>query len=199
MKRCKSTTKSGNRCLNWCRSGGEFCKTHSNNVSTEEAIAISTGALLGNAILPGIGGLIFGGILGKLGQSVLGNKKISKTHVFVSFDFDNDRILKDFLLGQAKLEESPFEVVDYSLHEAAPEREWEEKARIAISRADIVLVIVGAYTYKAQGVLKEISMAREAGVKVVQIIGYKDGNFNPVPNAGRLYKWNWQNLKNLLS
>ena len=27
---------------------------------------------------------------------------------------------------------------------------------------------------------------------------YKDGNYKPVPNAGRLYRWNWENLKNLL-
>ena len=46
---------------------------------------------------------------------------------------------------------------------------------------------------------KEITMAREAGVQVVQVIGYKDGDYTPVPNAGRLYAWNWQNLKKLLS
>ena len=35
--------------------------------------------------------------------------------VFVSFDFDNDRALKDFIIGQSKLADSPFEVVDNSL------------------------------------------------------------------------------------
>lgn len=42
-------------------------------------------------------------------------------------------------------------------------------------------------------------MARDAGVQVVQVIGYKDGDYTPVPNAGRLYAWNWPNLKKLLS
>ncbi|MCD5326780.1 TIR domain-containing protein [Chromobacterium piscinae] len=123
---------------------------------------------------------------------------MAKKRVFVSFDFDNDRVLKDFILGQAKLEDSPFDVVDHSLKEAAPERDWEKKARAAIGRAEIVLVMVGAHTHKAQGVLKEVAMAREAGVKIVQIIGYKDGNYTAVPNAGRLYSWNWENLKKLL-
>ena len=31
-----------------------------------------------------------------------------KKPVFVSFDFDHDRVLKDFILGQAKLQDSPF-------------------------------------------------------------------------------------------
>jgi hypothetical protein len=123
---------------------------------------------------------------------------MAKKRVFVSFDFDNDRVLKDFILGQAKLQDSPFEVIDHSLKEAAPERDWEKKARAAISRADIVVVMVGPKTHKAQGVLKEVAMAREAGVKIVQVIGYKDGDYTAVPNAGRLYTWNWENLKKLL-
>ena len=124
---------------------------------------------------------------------------MAKKRVFVSFDFDNDRVLKDFIIGQSKNEDSPFEVIDHSLKEAAPERDWENKAAAAISRAEIVLVMVGEKSHKAQGVLKEVAMARKAGVKIVQIIGYRDGNYTPVPDAGRLYSWNWENLKNLLS
>lgn len=59
--------------------------------------------------------------------------------------------------------------------------------------------MVGKATYRASGVLKEVAMARDAGVQVVQVIGYKDGDYTPVPNAGRLYAWNWPNLKKLLS
>lgn len=123
---------------------------------------------------------------------------MAKKRVFVSFDFDNDRVLKDFILGQAKLLDSPFDVIDHSLKEAAPERDWEKKARAAIGRAEIVLVMVGAHTHAAQGVLKEVAMAREAQIKIVQIIGYKDRNYTAVPNAGRLYSWDWENLKKLL-
>ena len=119
--------------------------------------------------------------------------------VFVSFDFDNDRVLKEFILGQAKTEDSPFEVIDHSLKEAAPERDWEKKARAAIARSDLVVVMVGERTHRAPGVLKEVAMARAANVKIVQVIGYRDGDYTPVPNAGRLYAWNWPNLKKLLS
>lgn len=161
-------------------------------------MAVDAGGLVGKAIIPGVGGIVLCGIAGGLAREYIRGREMAKTQVFVSFDFDNDRVLKDFILGQAKLADSPFEVVDHSLKEAAPERDWEKKARAAISRAEIVLVMVGAQTHKAHGVLKEVAMAREAGVKIVQIIGYKDGSYTQVPNAGRLYAWNWDNLKKLL-
>ena len=47
--------------------------------------------------------------------------------------------------------------------------------------------------------LKEVKMARDAGIPIFQIIGYKDGDYTPVPNAGRLYSWSWPNLKKLLA
>jgi hypothetical protein len=83
------------------------------------------------------------------------------------------------------------------LKEAAPERDWEGKARRAIKRSEIILVMVGPSTYRASGVLKEVRMAREEGIPIVQVIGYRDGTYTPVPNAGRLYRWNWENLKRL--
>lgn len=121
-----------------------------------------------------------------------------KKRIFVSFDFDNDKALKDFIIGQSRLKDSPFEVIDTSLKEVAPMKTWEDKARAAIKRSDIVVVMVGPKTHKAPGVLKEVAMAREEEVSIVQVIGYKDGNYTAVPNAGRLYAWNWDNMKNLL-
>jgi hypothetical protein len=41
-------------------------------------------------------------------------------------------------------------------------------------------------------------MARQELKPIVQIIGYKDGDYTQVPNAGRLYRWNWDNLKTLI-
>ena len=124
---------------------------------------------------------------------------MAKKAVFVSFDFDNDRVLKDFVIGQSKNPDSPFEVTDHSLKEAAPQPDWEGIAEKAIARAEIVLVMVGPQTHRAQGVLKEVAMARAANKKIVQIIGYRDASYTPVANAGRLYAWNWENLKTLLT
>jgi len=124
---------------------------------------------------------------------------MAKKKVFVSFDFDNDKTLKDFLIGQAKLEDSPFEVIDFSLKEAAPEKTWIEKAHAAISRAEVFIVMLGQKTKNAPGVLKEVKIANELRKEKFQIIGYKGGSEAwAVPDAGRVYKWDWENLKKLL-
>ena len=132
-------------------------------------------------------------------QTIGGVKIQKKARVFVSFDFDNDKILKDFIIGQSRSESSPFDVVDCSLKEAAPETTWQDKARRAISGADLVVVMVGPKTHIAPGVLKEVKIARELNVPIYQVIGYKDGDYIPVEGAGRLYRWNWENLTKLFS
>ena len=125
---------------------------------------------------------------------------MAKKKVFVSFDFDNDKTLKEFIIGQAKLDDSPFEVIDLSLKEAAPEKDWLDKARAAINRAEVFIVMLGPKTKTAPGVLKEVKIANELKKRKFQIIGYKEGSENwAVPDAGGVYKWDWANLKKLLA
>lgn len=125
---------------------------------------------------------------------------MAKKRVFVSFDFDNDKALKDFIIGQSRNSDSPFEVADFSLKEAAPERDWLAKARKAISRSEVFIVMLGSKTRFASGVKKEVAIANELGKKKFQIIGYKDGTEKwRVPDGGRVYSWSWENLKKLLS
>lgn len=122
-----------------------------------------------------------------------------KKKVFISFDFDNDATLKDFLIGQAKNSDSPFEVSDYSLKEAAPEKAWLGKAHRAIYIADVFIVMLGSKTRYASGVLKEVKIANELDKTKFQIIGYRTGTGDwAVPDAGRVYRWDWDNLKKLL-
>lgn len=123
---------------------------------------------------------------------------MSKKKVFISFDFDQDKALKDLLIGQSLNPDCPFEVIDSSLKEAAPEEGWEEKARERILKADQVIVLVGAQTHRAPGVLKEVNLARKHHKKIVQIIGHKGGHYKRVPHAGVLYRWTWDNLKKIL-
>jgi len=124
---------------------------------------------------------------------------IRKRRVFISFDFDSDRILYDFMIRQARQWDSPFEVEDWSLKEAAPKARWVTEAREKIKRSDSMLVIVGRNTYRAPGVLKEVEIANELRKHVFQVIGYRDSSPRRVPGAGRIYKWNWPNLEELLA
>jgi hypothetical protein len=198
MGQCQAKNKTGRRCRHLARPGSIFCPVHKDNVDWSRVGATAAGAAAGS--IAGPIGTVVGGAIGYLVPSAFRENAMKKTKVFVSFDFDNDRALRDFIIGQAKLEDSPFDVVDHSLKEAAPERNWQDKAHAAIARADVVIVMLGSRTRWAGGVLKEIEMAREMEKKIVQIIGYRDGSEDwGVSGAGRVYRWNWENLKKLLS
>ena len=128
---------------------------------------------------------------------------MEKAKVFISFDFDNDKFLKEALVGQAKKEDSPFEIWDGSLKEAAPERDWKEKAEEKLKRVDILCVIAGEKTHKASGVLKEIGITDDLNregydIKKFQLIGYSDKECSHVEGAGRRIAWTWDNLKSYL-
>jgi hypothetical protein len=197
---CEAKTKSGRRCHRSALRDDRFCQSHQGTFDQKSAgltIATGFGSVIGHALAPGLGILVGGG-LGYMLEKTSQEDDLAKKKVFVSFDFDNDRVLKAFIIGQSKLPDSPFEIVDLSLKEAAPARDWERKADAAIARPDLVLVLVGAETWRAPGVLKEVQMARARKVKVVQMIAYRDRTYKRVENAGELYRWNWENLKKLM-
>ena len=126
-------------------------------------------------------------------------RKSPRTRVFVSYCYPSDEQLKDFIIRQSENSDSPFEVAgDSAMEDFEPGVVWEVRTERQIENSDLVLVMVGPETHKAPGVLEEVEIARRNGIRIVQVMGYKDGNYTAVPNAGRLYTWNWDNLKKLL-
>jgi hypothetical protein len=122
-----------------------------------------------------------------------------KTKVFVSFDFDKDQVLKEFIIGKANNPDSPFEVSDHSLKVFAPEWQWLERATRAISRADVFIIMLGSRTRFNSGVRKELRVAIEKEKRTFQIIGYQSGSADwAVPKGGQVYMWNWENIKFIL-
>ena len=118
-----------------------------------------------------------------------------KTKVFVSYDFDNDAQLKDTLIGQSKLPDSQFSINDVSLQQAT--EEWQQKARAAIESCDVFVVLLGQHTHQAQGVRREVRMARDLGKRRFQI--RKRGQLpTKLDGAGEVVAWKWKNLKKRL-
>jgi hypothetical protein len=119
--------------------------------------------------------------------------------VFVSFDYDYDKVLKDFLIGQAKNSDSPFEIHDWSIKQASPD--WKDKARMRIRASDVVAVICGEHTDRAVGVAIELQVAQEEGISYFLLNGYKgqSGKKPTTAKAGdKVYNWTWENLKLLI-
>jgi hypothetical protein len=123
-----------------------------------------------------------------------------KVPVYISFDYDHDDDLKILLVGQAKNEDSPFFIEDWSIKEASTD--WKDKARARIKRAAQVIVICGQHTDTATGINAEVKIAREEEKPYFLLAGRKDGG-NRKPTAAlssdKLYKWTWENLKSLIA
>lgn len=117
---------------------------------------------------------------------------MAKTKVFVSFDYDHDAALKETLVGQSKLPDSPFSINDVSLKGTTPE--WQQKARKAIESCNVFIVLLGDNTHQAKGVLREVRMARQLGKRRFQL--RKQGHWpKSVEGAGEVVAWKWKNLK----
>lgn len=125
---------------------------------------------------------------------------MAKKRVFISFDYDYDETLKTFLVGQAKNEDSPFSLADWSIKEHI-DANWKAKARTRIKGVDTVCVICGEHTDTATGVSAELTIAQEEKVPYFLLNGYSDKTCKK-PTAAhstdKIYKWTWDNLKNLV-
>lgn len=126
---------------------------------------------------------------------------MNKKRVFVSFDYDHDRDLKDLLIGQARNENSPFDVVDMSIKEEI-KNNWKDSAKRRIKGCDLVIVICGEYTTSALGVSAELQIAQEEQIPYFLLGGRADGKCVK-PKAAliqdKIYKWTWNNLGLLIN
>lgn len=124
----------------------------------------------------------------------------NKKRVFISFDYDHDLDLKNLLVGQAKNEDSPFEIADFSIKEAISD-DWKKKARTRIRGCNVVAVICGEYTDTASGVSAEVKIAQEENVDYFLLKGRSEKTCTK-PKASKsydkIYNWTWDNLKKLI-
>lgn len=126
---------------------------------------------------------------------------MAKKRVFISFDYDNDSALKEFLVGQAKNPDTDFEFADWSIKEHLTGN-WETKARTRIKGVDVIAVICGQKTHTATGVSAEVKIAQSEKIPYFFLKGYSDKDCT-LPTAAlkddKLYTWSWDNLKKLIA
>ena len=120
---------------------------------------------------------------------------MAKTKVFLSYDYEHDSDLKDTLIAQSKLPDSPFSIYDLSLREKVPA--WQQIAREAIERCDVFVVLLGDNSHQAAGVRREVKMAKQINKKRFQL-RRRGHNPHPLEGAGEVVAWKWKNLKNYL-
>jgi hypothetical protein len=114
--------------------------------------------------------------------------------VFVSFAKE-DSTYRDFLVGQARNEKSPFEFVDVSVKEAWDEQ-WKTNCRTKIRGSDGVIALLSSNTSKADGARWEMKCAVEEKVPILGV--YVDKNNKPgIPqelSGKKVIEWSWPGI-----
>lgn len=119
---------------------------------------------------------------------------------FISFDFDHDEDLRNLLAGQAKHQDTPFEIRDRSVKEPMT-GDWKEKVRARIRNTDLTIVICGESTHTANGVVAELGITREENKPYFLLWGRSEKACTRPSTAkpeDKIYKWTWDNLSALI-
>jgi hypothetical protein len=117
--------------------------------------------------------------------------------VFVSFDLEHNQEHKNIFVGQGKHPSTPWEIVDCSSVEAFEPNRREEIVKDKISKCDMVIVLVGRYTERSTGVVREIKLAKRQNIPLFGV--YIDGanGQSPLPEGlarNHTITWTWPNV-----
>ncbi len=121
------------------------------------------------------------------------------TRVFVSFDFSEMRF-EALALGR-QLQASPrFNVQNWSLKEAAPQRLWPIAAETRLNRSDVMVIVVNGDTWRAKGVLIEVRLATALGVPIRQIYPARIPRPRRLPApSSPVNRWTHDNIEALIN
>ncbi|MFN0078622.1 MAG: TIR domain-containing protein [Prosthecobacter sp.] len=119
----------------------------------------------------------------------------TNNRIFISFAVEDSRY-RDFLVGHARNEKSPFSFVDMSVKEPW-DSQWKTNCRTKIKGCDGMIALVGKNTAKASGALWEVQCAKEEGVPVRGVYIDSDNKPSLLPaefQGVRVVDWTWANI-----
>ena len=121
-----------------------------------------------------------------------------KVRAFVSFAVE-DGSARDLFIGQGKHPDTPWEIADWSLHEPFSEK-WKTQARARIRRCAVVIQLVGAKTYQADGAIWEVECAKQEGIPAFGVWTSKT-NRGSVPSCfkpNNIIDWTWDGVGQMI-
>lgn len=123
----------------------------------------------------------------------------TKNRVFISFAIE-DKWAKEYLVGQAKNANSPFEFTNMSINVPFDEK-WKTQCRTRIKGCDGMIALVSTNTAKADGAIWEVKTAKEEMVPVIAVYTTTDNRPATLPavyTGVKKVSWTWPNIKSFL-
>lgn len=116
---------------------------------------------------------------------------MATVNIFASFEFDKDANLKNNFYQQAK-KYSSHHIRNSALREAHRADDWQDKAKVAISKCDLVVVLIGQDTHSAKGVEVEVDIARRLGKPIFQV--KPRGRTSNGVDGIEIIPWKWTSI-----
>ncbi len=119
---------------------------------------------------------------------------LDRKRVFISFAAE-DAYARDFLAGQARNADTPFDFIDMSVKEAFDER-WKTQCRSKIRGCDGVVALLSTHTWRANGARWEMWCAADEGKPILGVHIHKDnkGAIPPELVGKRIIEWTWEGI-----
>lgn len=122
---------------------------------------------------------------------------MANKHIFIAFAVE-DKVFRDFLVGQAKHGKTPFEFVDRSVQEPW-DANWKTNCRRRVKSCDGVVALISKNTAKADGQLWEIRCAYEENIPTMLMWVNTERPALPALIIGKkINVWTWENLDNFI-
>lgn len=119
--------------------------------------------------------------------------------IFISFAME-DKYARDYLVGQARNEKSPFEFVDMSVKEPWSDS-WKTRCSTKIKGCNGVIALLSSNTMKATGARWEMKCAIEEGIPIRGMYVSED-DICAIPTEllnKRVMHWTWLNIANFIN
>lgn len=123
----------------------------------------------------------------------------TKNRIFIAFAIE-DKWARDYLVGQARNEKSPFEFVDMSVKEPWKE-DWKNSCRTKLRGCDGVIAIISKNSPNANGQKWEMSCAVTERIPMVGLRAQAGDLTSPPSEFGnnRVISWTWKDIAEFIN
>lgn len=122
-----------------------------------------------------------------------------KFKIFISFAIE-DKWAKEYLVGQAANEKSPFDFTNMALNEPFDEK-WKTQCRERIKGCDGTIAFVSKNTAKADGAIWEVKTSKQEGIPILAVYTTTDKRPTSLHvdyDGVKTVEWTWSNIKSFL-